>query len=88
MDKEISFINKHKTFIILEDHESLLPGDQKIPYHLIFDAKFDGRKKELFVARGHKAPEVPQTDVYSGVVSIETLRLDFMLATITTRKCV
>ena len=38
-DKEINSINKHKTFIILENHEPLPPGYQKIPYHMIFDAK-------------------------------------------------
>ena len=78
-NKEIESINNHKTFIILEDHEPLPPGYQKIPYHMIFDAKFDERKKARLVAGGHKAPEVPQNDIYSGVVSIETVRLAFVL---------
>ena len=46
---------------------------------MIFDAKFDGRKKTRLVAGGHRAPEVPQNDIYSGVVSIETVRLAFVL---------
>ena len=79
-DKEIESINKHKTFIVLENHEPLPAGYQKIPYHMIFDAKFDGRKKTRLVAGGHRAPEVPQNDIYSGVVSIETVRLAFVLA--------
>ena len=47
---------------------------------MIFDAKFDGRKKARFVAEGHRAPELPQNDIYSGVMSIETVRLAFVLA--------
>ena len=79
-DKEIDSINKHKTFIVLEKHEPLPAGYQKIPYHMIFDAKFDGRNKTRLVAGGHRAPEVPQNDIYLGVVSIETVRLAFVLA--------
>ena len=78
-DKEIKSINKHKTFIVLENHELLPPGYQEIPYHMIFDAKFDVRKKSRLVAGGHRAPEVPQNDIYSGVVSIETVRASFVL---------
>lgn len=62
-DKEIESINKHKTFIVLENHEPLPAGYQKIPYHMIFDANFDGRKKTGLVAGGHRAPEVPQNDI-------------------------
>ena len=53
-------------------------GYQLIPYHYVFDAKFDGKKGRL-VAGGHKAPEVPQNEVYSGVVSMETIRVSFVL---------
>ena len=80
MDKEMNSMNKHKTFVILEKHEPIPPGYQKTSCHLIFDAKFDRRKKYCLVAEGHRAPEIPQNDIYSGVVSIETVRLAFMLA--------
>ena len=50
-DEEIESINKHKTFIVLENHDPLPPGYQKIPYHMIFDAKFDGRKKNQISGR-------------------------------------
>ena len=80
MDKEISLINEHQTFIILEEHELLPEGYKPIPYHFVFDAKYDGRKKSRLVAGDHKAPEVPENEIYSGVVSIETIRVAFVLA--------
>ena len=80
MDSEVEFITKHNTFIILEENESLSNGYQQIPYHIIFDAKFDEKKKARLVAGGHRAPEVLQNDIYSGAISIETIRIAFMLA--------
>ena len=80
MDKEIGSINNHQVFIILEDVEPFPEGYKQIPYHFVFDAKFDGRKKARLVAGGHRAPEVPENEIYSGVVSIETIRVAFVLA--------
>ena len=37
-------------------------------------------KKARLVAGGHRAPEVPENEIYSGVVSIETIRVAFVLA--------
>ena len=71
-------IMKHSLF--LEDHQPLPEGYEQIPYHFVFDAKFDGRKKGRLVAGGHKAPFVPENETYSGVVSIETIRMAFVLA--------
>ena len=80
MNSEVKSINKHQTFIILRGDE-LLPGwYQKIPYHYVFDAKLDNRKKGRLVTGGHKAPDVKKNDVYSSVVSIETIRVTFVLA--------
>ena len=79
MDKEIGSINNHQVFIILEDNEPLPEGYKQIPYHFVFDAKFDGRKKARLVAGGHRAPEVPENEIYSGVVSIETIMVAFVL---------
>ena len=70
MDKDISLINDHQTFIILEDHELLPEGYKPIPYYFVFDAKYNGYKKSRLVAGRHKASEVPENDIYSGVVSI------------------
>ena len=37
-------------------------------------------EKGQAVAEEHRAPEVPQNDIYLGVVSIETVKLAFILA--------
>ena len=55
-------------------------GYKCIPYHMIFYVNFDGRRKARLVAGGHREPEVPREEVYSGVVSMETIRMAFVLA--------
>ena len=49
-------------------------GCQKIRVHLIFAVKHDGRHKARLVAGGHLTPDPIET-IYSGVVSIRSLRL-------------
>ena len=49
---------------------------------MIFDVKFYGRRKARLVAGGHRAPEVPREEIYSGVVSLETIRTAFVLASL------
>ena len=46
----------------------------------MFDAKFDGRRKARLVAGGHRAPDITREEAYSGVVSMETIRVTFVLA--------
>ena len=46
----------------------------------MFDVKFDGRLKARLVAGGHRAPEVPAGDIFSGVVTMEAVRLGFIMA--------
>ena len=46
----------------------------------VFDVKFDGRRKARMVASGHRTPDVPAEEVYSGVVSMDTIRIAFVLA--------
>ena len=55
-------------------------GYIQIPYHFVYDVKFDQRRKARLVLVGHKTPEVPDVEVYSGVVSIETIRTAFVIA--------
>jgi hypothetical protein len=45
----------------------------------VFDVKFDRRPKGRLVAGGHRSENVPKEESYSGVVSMETMRLSFML---------
>ena len=49
-------------------------GYQKIRVHLILAVKHDGRHKARLVAGGHLTPD-PIESIYSGVVSIRSLRL-------------
>ena len=49
-------------------------GYKKIPVHLVFDVKYDLRRKARFVAGGHMtAPS--KEDTYSSVVSLQSLRM-------------
>ncbi len=80
MQKEIDSINEFETFRVLGDDEVLPEDYTRIPYHLIWDIKFDGRRKCRLVAGGHRTPSVAPEEVYSGVVSMETIRMAFVLA--------
>ena len=80
---EMDQINEYKVF---QDHEkakidpksrkvSNAPdGYQKNRVHLIFSVQHDGRHKARLVAGGHLTPD-PIESIYSGVVSIRSLRL-------------
>ena len=76
---ELDQINEYKIFRVLEDNEPLPPGYKLIPYHCIYDVKFDGRRKCRLVAGGHMT-ETPKEDIFSGVISMEAVRLGFVLA--------
>ena len=42
--KEVDSLKKFKTFRALEPHEPLPEGYSLIPYHIIYDVKFEGEK--------------------------------------------
>ena len=85
---EMDQINEYKVF---QDHGkaqydpksrrvSKAPnGYLKIRVHLIFAVKHDGRHKAILVAGGHLTPD-PSESIYSGVVSIRSLRMIIFLA--------
>ena len=54
-------------------------GCQKIRVHLIFAVKHDERHKARFVAGGHLTPDPVET-IYSGIVSIRSVRFVIFLA--------
>ena len=54
-------------------------GYQRIRVRVIYDVKHDGRHKSRIVAGGHLTP-IPEESVYSGVVSIRSIRLVTFLA--------
>ena len=78
MKKELDQINEYGTFRKLLDDESLKEF-KRIPYHFVFDVKFDLRRKARLVAGGNHT-DLPKDDTYSGVVSLESIRTLFVLA--------
>ena len=78
MDKELKQIEDYKTFRLLRKGE-ILGNYTRIPYHMVFDVKFDLRRKARLVAGGNHT-DPPREDIYSGVVDIQTVRLGFMIA--------
>ena len=79
IEAELQQINEYETFRILEENEPIPPGYKRIPYHCVYDVKFDGRRKCRLVAGGHRT-DPPKEDIFSGVVSMEAVRLGFILA--------
>ena len=80
IDLELKQIKEYEVFKVLKEGEPLPPGFKRIPYHLVFDVKFDGRLKSRLVAGGHRSPDVPKEEVFSPVVSMEAVRLGFLMA--------
>ncbi|MEM7375684.1 MAG: hypothetical protein AAF587_44235, partial [Bacteroidota bacterium] len=76
--KELTEINHHKTFRLVDSTDDMSTF-QRIPYHIVFDVKFDGRRKARLVCGGNFTSP-PKEDTYSGVVGIGTVHLAFQLA--------
>jgi hypothetical protein len=70
INKEMNQLDAYKTFREPTVNDDLSKY-QRIPYHMIFDCKFDGRRKGRLVAGGNHSV-VTSEEVYSGVVGIET----------------
>ena len=70
-------------FEILPEDKMAPPGHKFIKCHLIYDVKNDGSmmRKARFVAGGHMTGE-PECMTYASVVSRESIRLAFMLASL------
>jgi hypothetical protein len=66
----------YQTFIVLDSGEDIPTGYQKIPYHMVFDVKYDLRHKARLVA-GVDWTLNDKVDIYSGVVRMDTLRIGF-----------
>lgn len=67
-------------FQLLDDGEPLPAGSKQIPYHIIFDVKFNLARKARLVAGGHKNKGVPAYATYSSVASRDSVRICLMLA--------
>jgi hypothetical protein len=80
-----TFIDRGKAVIHGIDVSNAPEGFKKIRIHTVYDVKHDGRHKARMVAGGHLTP-VPLESVYSGVVSLQSLRIVVFLAELNSLK--
>jgi hypothetical protein len=74
-------INNRAAFKFLEEDENVPVGYKWIRCHMIFDVKMDFTRKARFVAGGHMT-DPPSAITYSSVVSRDSVRIAFMLASL------
>lgn len=77
--KEFDQIHEYNTFKDMGVGTRLDAKYKRINTHLVFDVKHDLRRKARLVAGGHMT-DPPKDSVYSGVVSLRSLRVVAMLA--------
>ncbi|KAL7490750.1 hypothetical protein ACHAWT_000281, partial [Skeletonema menzelii] len=79
--KEIAQMFEYNVFEDRGHKDSTTPpaGYKKIPLHLVYACKHDGRRKARIVAGGHLT-DTPLESVYSGVVSLRGIRLMVFLS--------
>jgi hypothetical protein len=63
---------------VLDSGEDIPTGYQKIPYHMVFDVKYDLSRKARLVAGGDWTVN-DKEDMYSGVVGMDTVSIGFSL---------
>jgi len=73
--------NNHSAFKFLDEEERVPVGYKWIKCHMIFDVKMDFTRKARFVAGGHMT-DPPSSITYSSVVSRDSVRIAFMLASL------
>ena len=76
-----------RVFRLLAKGEPIPEGYTQIPYHIVFDVKFDLRYKARLVADGNWT-ELVREDIYSGVVGMNSVRLGFTLGDLNNLKCI
>ena len=79
MALEMAQLKEYNTFQDLRKGTKPPDGHKKIRVHFVFAVKHDGRHKARLVADGHLT-ETPLDSVYSGVVSLRSLRIVLFLA--------
>ena len=78
-DLEVNQLLDYDSFESLGKGAPIPEGYKKIPYHFVYDVKHDGRRKSRLVAGGHRT-DTPVDSVYSGVVSLQGVRIITFLA--------
>jgi len=72
---EIGQLQEYETFKSRGKYEGKIPpGFKRIPYRIVYAVKHDGRRKSRLVAGGH-VTATPTESVYSGVVSLRSVRI-------------
>ena len=84
LKKELSRVRV--SFQLFGEGEHVRPGYKQIPYHIIFDVKFDLTRKARLVAGGHRHRDVPSYATYSSVVSRDTVRIMLLIASLNNLK--
>ena len=84
--KELEQLSDYQTFRTLQPGEKLSAQFQRIPYHIVFDVKFDLRRKARLVAGGNWTT-MEREDIYSGVVGMESMRTGFFLGELNGLSC-
>ena len=79
MALEMSQLQEYQTFTSLGKNAKPPDGYKRIRVHFVFAVKHDGRHKARLVADGHLT-DTPIDSVYSGVVSLRSLRLVVFIA--------
>ncbi len=78
INTELAQINTYKMFKIAAQGD-ITAEHTRIPYHFVFDVKFDMQCKARLVASGnHTQPS--KEDIVSGIVGMETVRIGFLIA--------
>ena len=67
-------------FQLLEDGDKIPAGSKEIPYHFVFDVKFNLTRKARLVAGGHRNKHVKKHNTYSSVASRDSVRICLLLA--------
>jgi len=73
--------NNRMAFKFLEENQSVPIGYKWIKCHMIFDVKMDFTRKARYIAGGHMT-DPPSSITYSSVVSCDSVRIAFLIATL------
>ena len=76
---EVTQLMDYETFESQGIGVPLPEGYKKVPYHVVYDVKHDGRHKSRLVANGSRT-DTPIDSTYSGVVSLQGIRIVTFLA--------
>jgi len=79
IDREVKLLRDDLECFRVGDECEITQDYQKIPLLWAFAVKFDGRHRAQLCAGRHRTRD-PETDYYSGVVELETVRVLFVVA--------